>query len=620
MLEIKPRNLLKAPLLVGRNNMIKPLQFNLKDAQKIAGDKNSSTFHLKNGHKIMVAHNALPAEQRKALEKMPVIKMMADGGDTEPQPDSDQSQTPQLDALAQGIQATHPGMSYGDAVTQAALGQQQTSNNVAQDKQAAADQATKDAANDASHDAANLPKSPEEAQQQADALTAANSAPPTPITAPADTTVPAAAGDQVTTGTTPTNTGDNPPGQTPAPSGPDFSPSGVYNTGMAGINKQQQAETQIGQQQLAANQQYQQQLIDHDKVYQAGVAAKNDEINSVVEDIKNGHIDPNHYQENQTSGQKVANAIGLVLGGWSSAYTHQGNPAMDFLNKQIDRDIDSQKANLDQKKTLFGAYMDQTKNAQSAENMTRATLYGNYALQFQNAALKAATPLAQAKALQGEAAMKAKVAPLIIAAQQNQHLAAIQNASNNGQSGTGLDASIQSLINQKRMSGDEAGAKDLESKFVPGVGLASRAVDPKDSGMMTQYNSLDSDLNKAIQLQKKFGDTGAWTPQNRAQASQLKNSLIVRLSQLSGLNRVNEQEYKNYSEQVGNIGGVNMGGTLASLKGIQSQLRTEANAKYSSYNLKSPVAQTQYNPGDIIYVKNQKAQITDNQGNYKFVK
>jgi hypothetical protein len=521
---------------------MKPLAFNLKDAKKIAGDKHSSTFHLKNGHKIMVAHAALPADQRKALEKMPTVRLMADGGDTS------SNNTP----VDNGD--IHPLDAMNNASSQTQY-----------DK-----------------DIASLPTSPD-----SDGSVNANA--PTPSATdqtPADTS---------TASPAPTSPPDQPgssaPNTTPgAPASTDFSPIGVYNTGMAGISAQQAAETQTGRDQLASNQDYQKELEAHNITYQAGIAAKNQEIDAVTQDIKNGHIDPNQYLENQDTGQKVSTAMGLLLGGWSSAYTHQGNPAMDFLNKQIDRNIAAQQVNLNQKKTLLGAYMDQTHNMAAAEAMTRASMYGNYALQFQDAALKSNDQMAQARALQASAAMKAKITPLIIASQQAQHLSNIQNATAAGVNGAPIDASIQSLINQKQMTGDAAGAKDLQDRWVHGVGLATKPIDPKDSQAMISLNDMDKNFGRAIQLQKSYGDTGAWSPSNRADANQIKNSLTVQLNQLNGLNRLNPQEYENFKDQIGNVGGVNMGGTLQSLKDIQLQLQNKKDSVYNFYGLHSPNA------------------------------
>jgi len=68
--------------------------------------------------------------------------------------------------------------------------------------------------------------------------------------------------------------------------------------------------------------------------------------------IQGNQINPRAYQESMESGQKTATALGLFLGGLGGG----GNPALDFLNKQIDRDIQAQKDRGEQAKTVFNAY------------------------------------------------------------------------------------------------------------------------------------------------------------------------------------------------------------------------------------------------------------------------
>jgi hypothetical protein len=117
-----------------------------------------------------------------------------------------------------------------------------------------------------------------------------------------------------------------------------------------------------------------------------------------MRDAANDHINPNHYLQSQSTGSKIATAIGLFLGGFSSAYTHQGNPAADFLNKQIDRDIQAQKDNLQNKHTLLNANMNYYHDMQMADNATRAQLLAINQVKIQKAAALLGTPAAKARA------------------------------------------------------------------------------------------------------------------------------------------------------------------------------------------------------------------------------
>lgn len=119
----------------------------------------------------------------------------------------------------------------------------------------------------------------------------------------------------------------------------------------------------------------------------------------LLDDYKNNHIDPNHFQENMGTGQKVATAIGLLLGGFTGGFNKTGvNPAADWLNGQITRDIEAQRSRLDQQKTLLGANQELYHDQLLANNATRINMNDIYGHQIDLAASKLGTPQAQAAA------------------------------------------------------------------------------------------------------------------------------------------------------------------------------------------------------------------------------
>lgn len=105
--------------------------------------------------------------------------------------------------------------------------------------------------------------------------------------------------------------------------------------------------------------------------YQTHFNDINNQIEALKNNINNGMIDPNHLFNDQTTGQKMSTAIGLLLGGLSSGMTGQANPVMQFMNDQINRDIDAQKANIGKNNTLLEANLRQLGNLDQATNMTR---------------------------------------------------------------------------------------------------------------------------------------------------------------------------------------------------------------------------------------------------------
>ena len=151
-----------------------------------------------------------------------------------------------------------------------------------------------------------------------------------------------------------------------------------------------------------------------------------------MQDYANNHIDPKHYQESMSSGAKAGAAIDLFLGGLGSAFTHQGNPALDFLNKQIDRDIGAQESRVGQQKTLLEANQNLYHDGLLAQNATRAQMNDIYSHQMQLAAAKLGTPQAKAAADMATANWQRENYGL---AQQNQIRAAVMHGLQNGGQG-----------------------------------------------------------------------------------------------------------------------------------------------------------------------------------------
>ncbi len=180
-----------------------------------------------------------------------------------------------------------------------------------------------------------------------------------------------------------------------------------------GILQQAEAEAQQGNNQanlLAQGIQNQQQQVQDFKTNYDKLEL---ERKHFVDDIQNQHVDPSHYLNSMGTGQKVATAIGLILGGMSSGFNGGKNPALDFLNAQIDRDIAGQKTQLGKNENLLSANMKQFGNMKDAADMTKAMSLGILSNQLQMAAAKAQDPLAKSRALQAAGQLDQQAAPIL---------------------------------------------------------------------------------------------------------------------------------------------------------------------------------------------------------------
>lgn len=109
--------------------------------------------------------------------------------------------------------------------------------------------------------------------------------------------------------------------------------------------------------------------------------------------VKNNPINENHLMENMGTGSKVATAMGLFFGGLGAPFGGH-NYAMDYLNKQIDRDIEAQKSRMDQQKTIYGAYHQLYGDGLQALGAAKASMLDYYNNRQKQMAASIGTPVA----------------------------------------------------------------------------------------------------------------------------------------------------------------------------------------------------------------------------------
>lgn len=347
---------------------------NLSQFKKIASDKKTSTLRHPDGHEIKIFHSALPAIQRKALERLPThneeklgqketskkaVQKFADGGEPEvPEALKPSEDLPKADA-----------QSIGDTVTP---NLNPSGEPVALDK-------TTDFEKAMAVDPNNLMGTP----SAVNPIDAANQVLPS-ARIPGSST---ASLSDIQGANTVDKFGKNP-----------IDINASYALGQKAIRENQGVEAALAKERAGVEKsdlEARAELMDGMKRNTEDFQAHQ---KALMQDYANGHINPNAYVQNMSTPGKISTAIGLFLGGLSTPFTHQGNPALEFLNKQIDRDIAAQRENIDKKKTLLGANQSLYHDQILADNATRINLNNIYEHQIQAAAAKLGTPQAKARA------------------------------------------------------------------------------------------------------------------------------------------------------------------------------------------------------------------------------
>lgn len=374
------------------------MKLNLNGWKKVNSEKDHSILQNKDGHQLKVLHKALSKDNRKQLDKLEVDdeNMMADGGNVAEDPRVKQSMpkknpkddVPEPDPKkAREVQkgATDSGWRPGEWKTnlKAGLGLAQ-GGKVARYADGTEDgpAATSDA--DATPPPADdpntiqvgtMPMTPQPGapmQMQSDPNTLPEPS-PTPDQAaavPQEQSAPEAA---------PESAPAAPMSQDPA----QMQANAITDIAKAesqGLNKEAEIHKKAAEE-LQRFQAVRQQ--QDNKVF--------DEALAQGQELATKKINPEEYWENHS---KVAAAIGLAL----SSYGGTGEAAMNFLNQQINRSIEAQKNNIENKKNLLAMNMKIYGDKTAAMDVSRAAGAAAVAHDIQAAAAKSGSKEAEAKA------------------------------------------------------------------------------------------------------------------------------------------------------------------------------------------------------------------------------
>jgi hypothetical protein len=349
---------------------------NLSQFKKISSDSKSTTLKHPEGHKIVIAHHALSPQHKKQLSEIPT--KYAEGGDVE------ESRSPASLLYPEEAQAASDKKLSISSKERAAL-------NAVREKEGPL---PSDSMGPVKPDPTvyekvnNFLSMPGEQEAEAAKQWQQGLA------------VDRAKLGSAQLGPSPASTGQ------PVVANQDPFGYGAMAEGMlAGVNQEKAgamaaaaAAAQEGKLQELAAKQQEKALNDFKVEHEKQYAALNAERQALLNDYKAGHINANHYVESMSSGKKALTAIGLILGGMGGGLTGQGNAAQDFLNKQIDRDIESQKATMGKNQNLLSANAQAFGNLKDAEMMTRIQLNDLYSSKVAQAAAASMGSKAQANA------------------------------------------------------------------------------------------------------------------------------------------------------------------------------------------------------------------------------
>lgn len=290
-----------------------------------------------------------------------------------------------------------------------------------------------------------------------------------------------------------------------------------FNLERSGANQEAQALAQQAKENLSSQKQAGKGLANIQQIAQDQLKHGMDQREGLTKAINSQVIDPNRVWANKSFPQKALSIIGLILGGAGASATGGHNLAGDFLDKQIERDVDQQKSELGKKFNLLDANMKIYGNLKDATDMTRIQLQDQVNNQMAQSAARAGTPMALAAAKKYIGDKEAQLSPQFMQLQMKQMLMKARQAG-----GTQGEAAMLPML---RALNPEA-AKEIEARYVPGVGTADVPVPAEARNALLAKQQLHDAANDLLQWSQQH--TGSLDPRVVAEGKQ-KSQLLQSL-------------------------------------------------------------------------------------------
>lgn len=296
----------------------------------------------------------------------------------------------------------------------------------------------------------------------------------------------------------------------------------AYKQGMAGISQEAAARGALGNEQADILQRAAQQKEAQIQLYAQNYKALEDERQAHMQDIMNNRIDPDKYWENHS---KLSAAIGLLIGGWGAGHSSAAagtavpNQAAEMLQRNIDRSIQAQAHNLNSAHNLLNANMQQFGNLRDATTMTRIMMNDVTTNYLDKAAAQSQDPIAKARAMQLKSQLQRQMIPEFN--QLAMRRAIIQASTPQGGSQAPA-SSAENMLPYLRVLNPES-AKEMESRLIPGVGMATIPVPDKVRDELSGRASLQDQVHNLRMWSRQH--SGDLNPADRAYGQALASSV-----------------------------------------------------------------------------------------------
>lgn len=300
-----------------------------------------------------------------------------------------------------------------------------------------------------------------------------------------------------------------------------------YDQQIAGVNAEAKAQEALAKEKQQVYEDAIRVKSAAETQYKQDIDQANEDSRRLVQDIQKGYVSPDKFWTGtynpvtkQTEGghSKIAAAIGIIIAGFNP--TNQPNAAINFLNHQMDMNLQAQQKNLDASNGLLKANYEKLGDIRQAYSLSQAQQRYVVADQLELAASKTANQFAKAQALQqaGKIRVDADAKTQEFAKQRT-----VAQLTSLAKDPKQMNAAIDALSVYDPKTADQ-----LRQRSVPGLGLANTDEGAKGvRAMQTTYKTVTEGLNRLEAISKKTGKS--ISPALRSEADTIRQSMIGQL-------------------------------------------------------------------------------------------
>lgn len=348
---------------------------------------------------------------------------------------------------------------------------------------------------------------------------------------------------------------------------------------------QQEATATQKQNELMAAQ-YQKNMAQEQKAFdlnQQAMAKHQAQYDEMWKEVAAGKIDPQRYMHSKSTGSKIAAAIGIMLSGIGSGLTGQPNMAMQVLNKNIENDIESQKANLGIKQSLLSHNLQAQGNLMSAMNVTRLQMSAMAEGKLHLIAAQTGNPIIAARAQQHAAQIQQSLIPLRTQVAGNE-----------------VTMQIRKDVQQRLAGQGHPGVAPVDMQDLARAGYVDKATAEKEGAAISKRQQAEADVTDAAAgLWKEQENLGGMkenylpnfmNPQAGAREEMLKSRVVQAILHSAPSKRLNEESLRTEVEPyIANI--FRTGKTREEgLRGLIATIRSHADPTPMAAHYKIPGA------------------------------